>query len=114
VTVPIPPISAVGTTSVNPVVASDPAFQVPSLGTDAAAPTSGGSGFGAMLANQIQTLNATQNQAAAQSQALATGQAQDVTAVVADVEKAALQMQLATQVRNKVVDAYNELFRMQI
>jgi flagellar hook-basal body complex protein FliE len=34
--------------------------------------------------------------------------------VVADVEKAALAMQLAVQVRNKAVDAYNELFRIQI
>ncbi len=102
-------------TSVNPIVAADPAFKVPGIGSDAIAPSSGaGSGFGAMLSNQLATLNATQNQAAAQSQALATGQAQDVTSVVADVEKAALQIQLATQVRNKAVDAYNEIFRMQI
>jgi flagellar hook-basal body complex protein FliE len=108
----IPPIGAV-----NPVVASDPAFQIPSAGADASiAPAQSGSGgsFGSMLMGQIENLNAVQNQASAQSQALATGQATDVTQVVADVEKAALAIQLATQVRNKVVDSYNEIFRMQI
>ena len=49
-----------------------------------------------------------------QSQALATGQATDVSAVVTAVEQAALAMQLAVQVRNKAVDAYQEIIRMQI
>ena len=31
-----------------------------------------------------------------------------------DVEQASLSLQLAVQVRNKVVDAYNDLFRMQV
>jgi flagellar hook-basal body complex protein FliE len=89
-------------------------FQVGSVdaaGTGASAPAGA---FGGMLTQQLSNLNDLQNTAASQSQALATGQAQDVTQVVADVEKAALAMQLATQVRNKAVDAYNELFRIQI
>jgi flagellar hook-basal body complex protein FliE len=112
----IPPIGGV-TAGVGPLASSDPAFQIPSIGSDASvAPTSspGGSDFGSMLMDQIGSLNAAQNQASTQSQALATGQATDVTSVVADVEKASLEMQLATQVRNKAVDSYNELFRMQI
>jgi flagellar hook-basal body complex protein FliE len=80
-------------------------------GTSASSPASS---FGSMLTDQISNLNDLQNTASAQSQALATGQAQDVTQVVADVEKAALAMQMAVQVRNKAVDAYNELFRIQI
>ena len=80
-------------------------------GTGASSPATS---FGSMLTDQISNLNDLQNTAATQSQALATGQAQDVTQVVADVEKAALAMQLAVQVRNKAVDAYNELFRIQI
>jgi flagellar hook-basal body complex protein FliE len=89
-------------------------FQVGSVdaaGTGASAPTGA---FGNLLTQQISNLNDLQNTAASQSQALATGQAQDVSQVVADVEKAALAMQLAVQVRNKAVDAYNELFRIQI
>jgi flagellar hook-basal body complex protein FliE len=109
----IPPIGAI-----NPAVASDPAFQLSGLGADASlgAPAAGasGGGFGSILVDQISNLNAIQNQASTQSQALATGQATDVTSVVADIEKAALAMQLATQVRNSAVNSYNELFRMQM
>ena len=89
-------------------------FQVGSVDPSATGGTSAAGSFGSMLTDQISSLNDLQNTAAAQSQALATGQAQDVSQVVADVEKAALAMQLAVQVRNKAVDAYNELFRIQI
>jgi flagellar hook-basal body complex protein FliE len=89
-------------------------FQVGSVDPSATGATSGAGSFGSMLTDQISNLNDLQNTAASQSQALATGQAQDVSQVVADVEKAALAMQLAVQVRNKAVDAYNELFRIQI
>ena len=89
-------------------------FQVGAVDPSATGATSGAGSFGSMLTGQISNLNDLQNTAASQSQALATGQAQDVSQVVADVEKAALAMQLAVQVRNKAVDAYNELFRIQI
>jgi len=102
---PIQPIDPLGAGS---------EFQVGSVdaaGTGASSPVGS---FGGLLSQQLSSLNDLQNTAASQSQALATGQATDVTQVVADVEKAALAMQLATQVRNKAVDAYNELFRIQI
>ena len=73
-----------------------------------------GGGFGSMLTNAITSLNDSQTTASSDSVALATGQASDVTSVVADVEKANLEMQLAVQVRNKAVDAYEEIMRMQI
>ena len=73
-----------------------------------------GGGFGSMLTDAITSLNDSQNTASSDSVALATGQASDVTSVVADVEKANLEMQLAVQVRNKAVDAYEEIMRMQI
>jgi flagellar hook-basal body complex protein FliE len=79
------------------------------------APASGSSGgFGSMLTDAISSLNDSQNTAASDSVALATGKASDVTSVVTDVEKANLEMQLAVQVRNKAVDAYEEIMRMQI
>jgi flagellar hook-basal body complex protein FliE len=76
--------------------------------------SSGSGGFGSMLTSAISSLDASQNTAASDSVSLATGQASDVTSVVTDVEKANLEMQLAVQVRNKAVDAYQELMRMQI
>jgi flagellar hook-basal body complex protein FliE len=75
---------------------------------------SGSGGFGSMLTDAISSLNDSQNTASSDSVALATGKASDVTSVVTDVEKANLEMQLAVQVRNKAVDAYEEIMRMQI
>jgi flagellar hook-basal body complex protein FliE len=90
-------------------------FQIGGV-SDAAAPASSGgsASFANMLTDKIGSLNDLQNQAADQSQALATGKATDVASVVSTVEQAALSMQLAVQVRNKVVDAYQELMRMQV
>lgn len=84
-------------------------------GVQAGAAASSGSGsFSSMLTNAIGNLNDQQVQAANQSQALATGQATDVSAVVSQVESAALSMQLAVQIRNQAVNGYQELMRMQL
>jgi flagellar hook-basal body complex protein FliE len=80
----------------------------------AAAPAGGGSGFGSMLANQIGKLEQVQNDAAGASQALATGQASDPEAVVMAVERARLSMQLASTLRNKAVEAFNDVFHTQV
>jgi flagellar hook-basal body complex protein FliE len=88
-----------------------PKFKVDGISS---ATSGGGSSFGGILSDKLGALNDLQNQAADQSQALATGQATDVASVVTTVEQAALAMQLAVQVRNKAVDAYQELMRMQV
>ena len=75
--------------------------------------TSGG-GFGQMLSNSISKLDQAQTSADQQVQDLATGDAQDLSSVVMSVEQASLEVQLASQIRNKAVDAYNDIFRMQI
>ena len=74
----------------------------------------GTGGFGKLLANQIDKLSQSQNTASDQAQQLATGQAKDINGVVVAVEKASLELQLAVQLRNKGVEAYQELFRMQV
>jgi flagellar hook-basal body complex protein FliE len=73
-----------------------------------------GSGFGHALTNAIEGLVKEQTGADAQSQALALGKTTDIAGVAMAVERANLSMQLAVQVRNKAVDAYHEIFRMQI
>lgn len=98
-----------------PAASLGPDFQIGSVsGASPAATGSGGGSFASMLTNQVGALNDLQNQAADASQALATGQATDVAGVVSTVEQAALAMQLAVAVRNKAVDAYQELMRMQV
>lgn len=71
-------------------------------------------GFADALGGQIQQLSATQTDAASQSQALAVGDATDPAAVVMAVERAQLEMQMATTIRNKGVEAIQELMRTQV
>jgi flagellar hook-basal body complex protein FliE len=81
-------------------------------GAGAVGQTSGaGSGFGDLLAGQIGNLQGLQTDAAAQSQALATGTAEDASSVVMAVEKAQLSMQLAATLRDKSLEAFQEVFR---
>ena len=88
-------------------------WQIGGLEAPAAADATS-SGFGAMLGNSISSLAATQNEAASASQALASGQASDPTAVVMAVERAQLAMQLASQIRTKAVEAAQDIFHTQV
>jgi flagellar hook-basal body complex protein FliE len=73
-----------------------------------------GSNFGDMLGHAVSSLQNQQNDAASASQSLVDGTATDPTQVVMAVERARLGMQLASQVRNKAVEAYTEIFHTQV
>ena len=45
---------------------------------------------------------------------LLTGQSDDLPGLLLDAQKAELSLNLALQIRNKVIDAYNEIIRMQV
>ena len=45
---------------------------------------------------------------------LLTGQADDLAALMLDAQKADLSLSLALQIRNKFMDAYDEIMRMQV
>lgn len=98
-------------------VALGPEFAIPSVETPAelvAPAPERPEGFGSMLGESIDRLEGMLAEASQRSAALAAGQADDLTSVVVAVERAMLGLQLATQVRNKAVEAYQDLFRMQI
>jgi flagellar hook-basal body complex protein FliE len=122
---PVEAISAVGAGGVDAIGGADaisgagwvgPEFSIeaPQGVTDAPAGAGAGEGFGSVLADQIGALQGTQDHAAAQSQALAAGTAEDVSSVVMAVERAQLSMQLASQLRTKATEAYQEIFRTQV
>ena len=96
---------------------SGPEWQVDGLaapGTaDQVAPAAAG-GFGNLLGGALQSLTASQTEAAQAAQQLASGQATDPTAVVMAVERAQLAMQLASQIRTKAVEAANDIFHTQV
>ena len=71
-------------------------------------------GFGGMLGAALDSLAKTQTEAAAGAQALAAGTAEDPTAVVMAVERAQLSMQLASQIRTKLVEAAQDIFHTQV
>jgi flagellar hook-basal body complex protein FliE len=109
------------TLPIDPSVASSATeWAIPSVddataeGAGAGAVQGEGSGFGSMLAGQLGKLEGMQNEAADASQALATGQASDPEAVVMAVERARLSMQLASTLRNKAVEAVNDVFHTQV
>jgi flagellar hook-basal body complex protein FliE len=103
---------------VDAITAVGPEWQIamPEAGpVEGTAPATGdGGGFGGLLADQIGGLADLQTEAATQSQALATGQAEDASEVVMAVERAQLAMQLASQLRDKSVEAFPEIFRTQV
>ena len=45
---------------------------------------------------------------------LLIGQSDDLSGLMIDMQKAELSLQLALQIRNKVIDAYNEIMRMSV
>jgi flagellar hook-basal body complex protein FliE len=79
----------------------------------AAAPSAMDS-FGQTMNNAVQNLNQSQLQADSMMQKLATGDSVDIAQVMMTAEKANLSMQFAVQVRNKVVESYQEIMRMQV
>ena len=73
-----------------------------------------GTAFADTLKKALYKVNSLQIKADEAATALATGQAEDVHQVVIALEEAMLAMQLTMQVRNKILEAYQEISRMQI
>jgi flagellar hook-basal body complex protein FliE len=97
-------------------IAHSPEFRIDAVAGDTATTVDPGSGanFGSALAGALGELSKLQASADASSQALALGKSTDIAGVAMEVERANLAMQLAVSVRNKAVEAYHEIFRMQI
>jgi flagellar hook-basal body complex protein FliE len=97
-----------------------PAFYTPSAvqGTAPTAPTSinqgvGDSSFGSALQNAVSGVEQLHTSAQEQVTQLASGDRQDIHNVMIAVEKADVAFQLMMQVRNKIVNAYQEVSKMQ-
>ena len=74
-----------------------------------------GSGqFGGALTKAISALEDGQNQAASAAQSVVDGSATDISSVTMTVERARLEMQLASQIRNKAIQGFEEIFHTQV
>ena len=72
----------------------------------------GGKSFGDFLSEKIGQVNELQQNADQAIEDLATGKEQDLTKVVGAVEKANLAFQMMVQIRNRLVEAYQEMMRI--
>lgn len=70
--------------------------------------------FGEYLGDALKQTNQLQLDSDHLNTALAAGQIQDVSQVVVASEKADIALQLTLQVRNRAVEAYQEVMRMQV
>jgi flagellar hook-basal body complex protein FliE len=75
---------------------------------------SDGKPFGEFLTEALGDVNRMQQQAGEKVQTFATGGNIDVHEVMIAMEQASTALALTTQVRNKLVDAYQELMHMQV
>jgi flagellar hook-basal body complex protein FliE len=82
------------------------------LGTSSANPSSGGD-FASQLSASLQHLQDVQTNADNLAVQAATGQLADVHDYIIAATEANLTTQLAVQVRNKALDAFSEIMRMQ-
>lgn len=103
--------------SVDPVSFIPPGATVNSLtqaADSAASQTKSVKGFESWLTEQVTELNQQIATADVNARNLATGEAHNLHEVMMSVEKAKKSFELLLQVRNKVMESYQEVMRMQI
>jgi flagellar hook-basal body complex protein FliE len=91
----------------------------PKAGEDAVGGLAGATGprgksFAETLKEAVSTVNELQKDADVKMQELATGKTNDIPTVMMSAEKADIALRLMTQVRNKIIDAYQEVMKMQV
>jgi len=82
--------------------------------TTAASSAPGDVSFKDTIKNALSGVNNLQNQADDMSQKLATGELEDVHKAMLAMNKAKMTFDFTMTVRNKVLEAYQEIMRMQV
>ncbi|MCU1360328.1 MAG: flagellar hook-basal body complex subunit FliE [Ilumatobacteraceae bacterium] len=98
--------------AINPIAVSGPLQAGNRTAADTAAPA--GQSFGNVLTQQLDKLNAVQGKADDLALQAATGDLQSIQDYTIASTEAQLMTQLTVAVRNKAVEAFNDIMRMQI
>jgi flagellar hook-basal body complex protein FliE len=98
---PIPPIGS-----------GVPSAPRPAAGAGAARPAA--PGFGAAIERGLQQVSALENHTDAVTQSVATGGGAQIHDLMVASTKAQLSVDLLVQVRNRAVEAYQEIMRLQV
>ncbi len=80
----------------------------------AASPSSKGNGFADALAERLESINDKQLQADNAVEKLATGEAENIHDVVLSMAEADLTFRLVLEIRNRLIESYQEIMRMQV
>lgn len=78
------------------------------------APSREPAAFSDMLKSSIETVNRQQIAADEAVKNLATGRDKDIHHTMIEMEKASVSLKMVMQVRNKMIDAYQEIMRMSV
>lgn len=87
---------------------------IPSLQPTAATKATGGVDFAQWMTSQVGEVNSQIGSAQGELVKLATGESGNLHHVMLEMEKAKLAFQLTVQVRNKILEGYQDIMRMQI
>ena len=77
-------------------------------------PVEGEKTFAATLKDAVNEVNTLQKISDVKSQDLATGKTQNISDVMIAAEKADISLRLMVLVRNKIIEAYQEMMKMQV
>lgn len=76
--------------------------------------SAGGKSFADTLKDAVNNVNSMQQEADVKAQQLATGKNKDIADVMLTAERADIALKLMVQVRNKIIEAYQEIMKMQV
>jgi flagellar hook-basal body complex protein FliE len=104
------PVNPVGPSAVGPLIPHEQgaALPVPSVDDE------GSKSFGQFLTEAIGDVNALQQNAGQMVERYAAGERMDIHQVMIALEQASTALALTVQVRNKLVEAYQEIMRTQV
>ncbi len=73
-----------------------------------------GDSFDEILKKSLDEVNRLQNKADKSIEAIASGKMENIQDAVMAIEKADVSLKLLTEIRNKAIEAYKEIMRMQV
>lgn len=100
--------------AISPISGSTPIVKVTGSSATEGAKGPAGADFKDAVKKAIGEVNKMQNQADQATVNLATGNVEDVHKAMIEMQKAKLALDFTIQVRNKVIEAYQEIMRMQV
>ena len=106
--------NTVGVDGGAPISATKVAREMQANGLSAPSPAADGKGFGEMLKDSFEKVNQNQAEADRAAKELVAGRSKNVHETMLTIERADMSLKLAMQVRNKILEAYREIMRMQV